>query len=108
MTAPPRSTKAQANQHDTFETIIPGVSQALPFTGASAQSAALGLSTTILRVFSNQDCFIKVASNPTALADGTSTFIPGGIIDFIGVSPGSKVAVISNGTNGTLYITEGL
>lgn len=106
MTAPPRSMKALAAQSQSFEAILPGTSQAVAFTGSSSQSAALGASTTLVRLFCTADCFIKIASNPTALADGTSMFVAAGIIDFIGVQPSQKIAVISNGTSGTLYITE--
>lgn len=106
MTAPPRSTKAQAAQHETFEAIIPNVSQALAFSSASAQGSALALSTTLVRLFCSQDCFITVGSNPTALGDGTSMFIPSGIVDFIGVQGGQKIAAIRSTNDGTLYITE--
>lgn len=105
-TAPPRSMKALAAQQGSFEAILPGVSQALAFTGTSAQSTALGTSTTLVKIFATTDCFIKVATDPTAVADGTCMFVPAGIIDFIGVGPGQKIAAIRNASSGTLYITE--
>lgn len=63
-------------------------------------------STTLVRIFATQDCFIKVGVNPTAIAN-SSMFVPGGIIDFIGVQPGDKIAVIRSSSDGTLYLTEG-
>ncbi len=107
MAAPPRSTKAQAGMHETFETIIPGVSQKLAISASSVQSAAFGASTTVLRLFATNDCYILLGSDPTALADGTCMFVPGGIVDFVGVLPGAKLAVIQFSQNGYLFITEG-
>ncbi len=108
MAAPPRSTKAQGAMHETFETIIPGVSQLIAVSNASVQGSALGISTTVVRLFATNDCYIKLGANPTALADGTSMFVPGGIVDFIGVTPGDKIAVIRYASNGSLFVTEGL
>ncbi len=105
MGAPPRSTKAQAALHDTFEAITPGVSQGLAFTGASAQSTAVGETTTLVRLFATEDCFVKVGANPTAVAN-TSMFIASGIYEYIGIKPGEKIAAIRLTTSGTLYITE--
>lgn len=106
MGAPPRSTKVQAQQHEAFEAIYPGASQKLAFTGTTGQSAALGALTTLVRLFCDQDCFVLIGSNPTALNDGTSMFIASGIYEYVGVQPGQKIAAISNGTSGNLYITE--
>ena len=102
----PRSTKALAQQQQNFEAIIPGTSQLLAFTGASAQSTALQASTTLVRLFATQDCFIAVGSNPTAAADGTSMFIAAGVTEYVGVAQGAKIAAIRNTTSGNLYITE--
>lgn len=106
MAGPQLSTKALANQQGHFEAIIPGTSQKVAFTGVSAQSAALGTYTSLVRLFATQDCFIKIAANPTALADGTSMFIAGGIYEYIGVFGGQKIAVIQSTAGGNLYITE--
>lgn len=99
------SSKAVGNQHVNFEAIVPGVSQALAFTGTSAQSAALQASTTLIRLFATTDCFIQVGTNPTAAAN-TSMFIAAGIYEYIGVAPGALVAAIQSSAGGTLYITE--
>ncbi len=101
------STKALANQHgDNFEAIIPGLSQTVAVGAASAQSTALDDNTTIVRLFATVDCFIAIGSNPTA-ASATGMFIPGGIIDFIGINKNDKIAVIRSSASGSLYLTEG-
>jgi hypothetical protein len=105
-----KSTMPQGNLREMmFQAIFPGACQSVAFTGTSGQSAALQTKTSLVRLFATKDCFIKIATNPTALADGTSMFIAGGIYEYIGVDNSvnaQKIAVISNGTNGTLYITE--
>lgn len=101
-----KSTKAIANQHETFEAIIPGTSQKLTTSGASAQSAAVSDKTTLVRLFATNDCYVKFGINPTALADGTCVFIPGGIVDFLGITPGDKIATIQFASGGFLFITE--
>ncbi len=100
------STKALGNQHESFEAIVPGASQALAFTNVSAQSVAVGANTTLVRLFATEDCFIAIGSNPTAAAN-SSMFIPSGISEYIGIAKGDKIAAIYSTTNGTLYITEG-
>lgn len=104
-----KSSKAFANQRENnFEAIIPGVSQLVAAAVASGQSAALGVGTSLVRLFSTVDCFILVGANPTALVDGTSMFLPGGIVEYFGVTGGQKIAVIAAGAStGSLYVTEG-
>ena len=58
-----------------------------------------------LMVTLDVDCFIRMGTNPTALADGTDQFLLGGNTFRITVSPGTKVAFISNGGSGYGYIT---
>lgn len=104
-TAPPRSMKAIASQAGTFEAILPGTSQALAFNGTSAQSTAVGASTTLVRLFATEDCFILIGSSPVAAAN-SSMFIAAGIYDFVGIQPLQKIAAIQSSASGTLYITE--
>lgn len=87
--------------------IYPGKSQGVAFTAVSAQSAAVGAATTIIRVLAlGADCRIAIGGDPTAVADGTPVMerVP----EFFAIRPKEKVAVIRDGaTNGTLNITEG-
>lgn len=101
-----KSTKALANQHDSFEAINPGVSQKITTSAVSAQSAAVASTTTLVRFFATTDCYVQFGTNPTALTDGTCVFIPGGIVDFLGITPGYKIAVIQFAAPGVLFITE--
>lgn len=107
------STTVRTDKHAAFfQTIKPGKCQKIDFTNTSKQSTAFASTTTLIRVFPTQDCFVKIGANPTAVAaaEGSTVedtiFLPGGLVDFIGVEPGEKIAVVRNATSGTLHITE--
>lgn len=87
--------------------IYNGVGQKLAFTGTTAQSAALSSRTSVVRISSTQDCHIKTGANPTAVADGTCRFLPKGVIEYMGVQPGDKIAAIQDSAGGNLFILEG-
>lgn len=100
------SNKASANL-GYFETIIPGTSQLKAFSSSSVQSTALGTQTSIVRVIASTSCHIKLAANPTAVADGTCIFLYAGVPEYFGCTGGDKIAVIRDAADGNLYITEG-
>ena len=85
--------------------MLGGASQKVTIGAASAQSATFSDSTTIIRIFTTTDCYIKVATNPTATT--SDMFIAGGIIEYFGIEKGHKIAVIQDASGGTLHITEG-
>lgn len=87
--------------------IYPGASQTVAFTATSAQSAAVGAQTTIIRVLAlGADCRVVIGANPTA--DAGSTPVMARVPEFFAIRPNEKVAVIREGAdNGTLNITEG-
>lgn len=89
-----------------FEAINPGTSQAVSVNSASVQSAQFGDRTSVVRLFGTVDCLLAFGQNPT-VTQSTGYFLPGGIIDFVGVTSLSKIAVIQSSTVGVLYITEG-
>lgn len=88
-----------------FEAIVPGATQVVAIGSGSVQSTSVSKTTTIVRLFSTVDCFLTFGANPTATNSGY--FLPGGIIDFVGVDGGSKIAAIQSSTTGNLYIAEG-
>ena len=68
-------------------------------SGASAQTAAVGATTTRVIITSTVDCWIAIGSNPTATATPTgSYFLLAGVRDVIRtVTPSvTKIAVLSN------------
>lgn len=101
------STKAHSNDEWGFPFILIGTSQKLAFTGTSARSSAFGPHTTVVRVCATADCHIINGPTPTAAADGTCMFLKAGVVEYIGVAPGDKIAAIQDSTGGNLFITEG-
>jgi hypothetical protein len=87
--------------------IYPGVSHDIAFSASSAQSAAVGAQTTIIRVVAlGADCRIAIGADPIA----TTSDVPvmARVPEFFAIRPNEKVAVIREGSvNGTLTITEG-
>ncbi len=83
--------------------------------GASAQSAAIGTANpgqpggaTICRLASTTDCWIAVGENPTAAANTAgSHYLPAGVVEYVDVPFGHKVAVIQATGAGYLSISAG-
>ena len=83
-----------------------GTAANVAFTGTSAQSSALGTtggSNVLVRLTATAACRILEGSNPTAVA--TSTLLPAGVVEFVEVTAGNKLAVIQDSAAGTLSIT---
>lgn len=104
---PGQSKKADSGMDGGFQAIYPGVSQVKAFTNTSAQATALGKGTSLIRVFATQDCHLAFGTSPTAVATGANLFLPANTVEYIGVVPSTKVAVIRDTANGNLFITEG-
>jgi hypothetical protein len=89
-----------------FQAIIPGASQVVAIGASSADSTVLGTNTTVVRLTSDQPCFVAFGSTPTATT--SSHYLPANVPGLFGVYPGTKIAVIESGSMGSLYISEGL
>lgn len=79
--------------------------------GASVQSAAFGSQTYWIRVCAQgvvsatSGVRISVGDSPTA--DSTTAYLPVNWVEYIKVTPGQKIAALSNDTiTGTLSVTE--
>ncbi len=68
--------------------------QTVAIGGSSTQSAAFSAQTTYIRVHSDAICSTAVGSNPTATA--TSERMSAESTEYFGVTPGHKIAVITN------------
>ncbi len=89
-----------------FPVMSPGTSQVKAFTNTTGQSAALASTTKMVRLVATQNCHVKVGTNPTAVADGTSMYILQNSSTYISVEGGEKIAVIRDSADGNLFITE--
>lgn len=72
----------------------PGLDQTVAISGSSAQSAALGNNTTLVRIHTDAICSVKFGTSPTALS--TSRRMAANQTEYFSVTPGIKIAVISN------------
>lgn len=89
-----------------IQAIRPGVVQTVSVGVASAAvTNPFGGSTTIVRVVSTVACHYAVGSAPTATTG--STYLPAGVVEFVSVRPGEKVAFIRSAGDGLAYVTEG-
>ncbi len=88
-----------------FQAMMIGSSQKITTSGTSQQASSFAAKTSILRLFSTTDCYIAVGDNPTA--SSSSLFLPGGIVEYFGISSGQKLAAIQSSGAGVLYISEG-
>ena len=84
--------------------LTPGDSQRVAVGGTSAQSTALSSETIIVRVQSDVACYLAFGDNPTAT--NTDLVLPANTVEYFGVAPGSKVAVLQVGGAGFLNIVE--
>lgn len=89
-----------------------GTTQVLTAGATSSQSTAFGNETTLIRIATSNltgagaHIHVKVNSNPTA--DGTTcAIVPCGLIEYVAVAPGDKIAVLRGGTTDiSLSVTE--
>lgn len=101
--------KAVLVDHNFLQTIRVGANQKVSFTGTSAQATnAVAVTCTVVLLYATQNCWIKFAANPTAVAnDGASVYLAAGERLALGIEPGHKIAVIRDTTSGDLHILEG-
>ena len=83
-----------------------GASQRVAVGGTSAQSAAVGANTRLVRLVATSDCHVAIGDDPTAVA-ASSALLPASVPEYFEINAGQKVAVIQSSAAGFLYITEG-
>lgn len=88
-----------------IDAMVPDTNQSVAFSGTSAQSDAVGTGVNLVRLTCDQDCYVEFGENPTATSASMPLF--GGVIEYFGIKPGHKIAVIQKTASGTLWITEG-
>lgn len=73
---------------------VPLAEQTVSIGGSTTQSSAFNARTTFIRVHADAICSIALGSNPTATA--AKMRLPADAIEYFGVVPGHKIAVITN------------
>jgi len=69
---------------------------------SSAQSAAITARAVLLSP--DQNCWVAVGANPTAVVGAGSLFVPQGALLTLPIQPGQRIAVIQTATGGNLSI----
>lgn len=72
----------------------PVAEQTIAIGGASVSSAAFNYNTNVIRVTTDAICSIAIGVTPTATA--TTMRLSADHVEYFGVRPGSKIAVITN------------
>lgn len=72
----------------------PVAEQTVAIGAGSVQSSAFNAATRIIRVHTDAICSILIGANPTATA--TKGRMAAGSTEYFGVTPGDKIAVITN------------
>ena len=72
----------------------PLVEQTVAIGGTSAQSAAFGAATQLVRVHTDAICSVAFGANPVATA--STMRMAAGQTEYFAVNPGDKIAVITN------------
>jgi len=87
-----------------------GLSQVVSISSTSAQSSALSTTGGVaVLVTPTVDCFVRQGSNPTAVNNGTDMLLLGGnTYRLSGIVNGNKLAFITSGAVGSVYITPGV
>lgn len=98
---------AQMGREKGFEAMVPGSSQIVAISNSSTYTTLLNDHTTLARLFATQDCYLGFNGSSPTVSGSSGYFLPGGIIDFVGVGGKTKIAVLWSGVNGLLYVTEG-
>lgn len=103
-----KSPRMGSDPRDRFDAIFHGTSQTRSVGAASAQSAAVGANTTLVRLFATVDTWVHFGANPTAVTTGTSIYLPAGVVEYFGCAGSDKIAALAaTAATGNLYITEG-
>lgn len=96
----------------SIELTAGGTSQKLAISGASAQSAAAAVTSAESKgapvkylVTPDTTCFVRKGSNPTAVADGTDQILLANNTYRVELMDGEKMAFITGGGGGFVYIT---
>jgi len=90
-----------------------GTCQQVAISGTSAQSTVIQTDNTFIDgpvqivITPTVDCFVRKGANPTAIVGGTDMYLLGGNAYRTSVMPGERLAFITTGAAGFVYIAPG-
>jgi hypothetical protein len=84
-----------------------GQSDYVAVSATSAQTNAFGANTWEIRVVCTVACHLNIGTDPTAAATDDNGFaLPANVVEYFHVSPGQKLAVIRDASDGVLSLAE--
>lgn len=96
----------------SYTTYRLGSTETLSISSTAATSNTIGAPTrypntinTVVRIQSDVDCFVLVGPAPEVTVDNGFP-LTAGVYEYIDIAPGSKVAAITAGDSGKLYISN--
>jgi hypothetical protein len=95
----------------SLQTVTQTATQVITIAGTSAQSSAVGSTTTRVILGATTDCWISIGSNPTAVLHGSNSFfLKAGASSYpmTVIASTSKIAVIQDSAAGYLSILESI
>jgi len=91
----------------SFNALEGGTSSKVAISGTSAQSVAIGRHYKAV-ICSDTACFFRVGQDPTAVNTGVDQYLLGNVsYRVVAMKPGDKIAFITTGATGTVYISPG-
>lgn len=91
------------NNINYLNVAVGGTCQKVSISSTSAQSTAL---PNVVHVTPTVDCFVREAANPVAVSDGTDHFLVANATQEFQVTSGNKLAFITTGASGLVYIAK--
>ena len=85
-----------------IQCLRPSATDAFAVTSTASTSSAI--TNRVVRIMCNVDCFYTV--DGTTATTTTATPLPAGTVEFIHTYEGDTISAISNGVDGTFYVTE--
>jgi len=84
----------------------PGTTQNQTTTGTSQYTNVFGTYTSIVRVAVQNDTYVQPIATTATLATSNSMIIPGGGVEFLAVTGGTRLAHLQVSSGGWISITQ--
>lgn len=95
----------RSTENDPVQGVLkPLVAQKVTISGTTARNST-SFTNRVIRLTSTVDCYIKFGT-ATVEAAATDHFLPGGVVEYFTTQGAIRVAAITDGAGGTLFISE--
>ena len=84
-----------------IQVLRPSTTEAVTVSGTAASSSSI--TSRVVRMVATTDCFYNVQTTATTT---NAAFLPANVVEFVHTYDGDTISFITNGTSGTVYVTE--